>query len=149
MPRSATFLTPQFVLAAPPLVAIVLLTAYVTIESVYPGAFTAPRPETISEAIVVGNAPRALEMMAEGLNVDAPARVRPGMFDAREYEVTPLEAALLSRRMETVGLLLHAGADVARSKRLSCLVRERMPDAGPLLGITPSEPPTGDLQTCF
>ncbi len=137
-----------------------LLAAYVVLESVHPGALTAPRPETIPEAIVVGNGPRALEMMAEGHDVDREALVRSemlyqaqsGLVGQGPFEVTPLEAALMAQRIEVVGLLMHTGVDVSRSTRAACLARARLPEALPLLGIDASEasaPAAGGVLTCF
>lgn len=122
---------------------------YLTIESVRPGTFTAPQPESIAEAIVVGNGPRALEMIAEGHDVNAGGVVRAGMFDRAEYVVTPLEAALLSQRIEVVRLLLASGADATRSPHASCLARTRLPEAIPLLGLPDNQPTSADFAACF
>ncbi len=159
--RFTTLLKPALVLSVPPLVGLTILAAYVALESVCPGALTAPRPRTMPEAIMVGNGPRVLEMMAEGLDVNSPAPVRPellyqlqppGVMGQSAFAVTPLEAALLSQRIEVVGLLMRTGANVSRSMLAPCLARERLPEALPLLGLEaahPSAPATGGLSACF
>lgn len=144
-------------LSFPPLAGIALLAIYLTVESVRPGTLTAPRPETIPEAIVVGNIPLALEMIAKGLDVNAPARVRAGMFYQpvfamqvqQDYTLTPLEAGLLTQRIEVVGLLLRTGAGLSQSNRAACLARERLPEALPLLGIPAPEPEAGGAGACL
>jgi hypothetical protein len=119
------------------------------VESVRPGTLTAPRPQTIPEAIVVGNGPLALEMIAQGLDVNAPAVVRSGIYDQGEYELTPLEAALLAQRIEIVRLLVRTGADVSPSARAACLASTRLPDALPVLGFVATAPPAGGYSACL
>jgi hypothetical protein len=135
--------------ALPPLAGLALLLVYLVVEGARPGTFTAPRPATIPEAIVVGNGPRALEMIAEGVDVDARALVRRGMMDEFEYEVTPLEAALMAQRIEVVRLLLAAGARVDRSPRAACLAHARLPEALPVLGLEPTRAATEEFHACF
>ena len=140
---------PAVVLSVPPLAGIGLVAIYLIVESARPGTLTATRPETIPEAIVMGNGPRALEMMAGGFDINAPARIRPGILDRREYMVTPMEAALMMRRMEVVRLLVRTGIDMSRSKLAPCLARERLPEALPLLGIPEASPDAGEASDCF
>jgi hypothetical protein len=147
--RIGGWLDPAIILSVPPLVGVALVALYLTVESVRPGTLTQPRPETIPEAIALGNGPRALEMMAEGFDIDAPARIRAGVLDHVEYEVTPLEAALMMQRMEVVRLLVRTGVDVSRSTRAPCLARERLPEALPLLGVSPAGEPAGAGADCF
>jgi len=123
-----------------PVVATAVVGAYLAIESLHPGTLTAPRLATMSEAIAAGNAGQALEMMANGADVDAIATIRPGILDGSAHETTPLEAAILARRIESVRLLLRSGADPARTKRLPCLARERLPEAMPLFGLSGGDP---------
>ena len=137
------------ILALPPLAGLLVVAIYVTIESVRPGTFTAPAPQTIAEAVIVGNGPRALEMIAEGQDVNGAGYVRPGVFGETGYDVTPIEAALLSQRIEVVRLLVRTGADVSRSTRAACLARTRLPEALPVLGLEPAEPVAGGFPACF
>lgn len=132
-----------------PLLGVGVLAVYLIGETARPGTFTRLPPETIPEAIVVGNGPRALEMLADGVDVNARARIRPGMLGAAEYQVTPVEAALLAQRIEVVRLLLRNGADVSRSPLAACLARAGLPEALPLLGLPPAEPIAGGPDACF
>ncbi len=150
-------LTPSAVLSIPPLAGIVILGLYVAIEAIAPGAMTAPRPANIPEAIVAGNGPRALEMLAEGDDVNASASVRPALIDQLQpglsaqapFDVTPLEAALLAQRIEVVRLLVGNGAEIRRSPRAACLARERLPEAFSVLGLLPADPEIDGLRTCL
>jgi hypothetical protein len=143
------FLERSVLVSLPPAAGILAMVMYLTVESVRPGMFTTPQPESMAEAIVLGNGPRAVEMIAEGHDVNAGGIVRAGMFDEGEYVVTPLEAALLSQRIEVVRLLLASGADVSRSPRAPCLARTRLPEATPLLGLPDNPPSAGGFAACF
>lgn len=121
-------------LFAAPVVAFALVMTYLVAEAIRPGSFSAPRLRTISEAVAAGNAGQALEMMSQGASIDAVGHVREGVFEAGAYDVTPIEAAILTRRVEAVRLLIRSGADSARSKLAVCLARRRLPEALPLLG---------------
>jgi len=136
-------------IAIPPLLGIAVLLIYVLVESVRPGAFTAPRPANIPAAIVAGNGPMALELMAGGADVNAPAPIRFGPLGPGAYEVTPLEAAVLSQRPEIVRLLLRTGAEQSRSRRAVCLARIRLPEVLPLLGISDAGRDPRPPSACF
>jgi hypothetical protein len=126
-----------------------VLLLYVLVEAVRPGTFTAPPPANIPAAIVVGNGPMALELMAGGADVNAPAPIRFGALGPGEHEVTPLEAAVLSQRPEIVRLLLRTGAEQSRSHRAVCLARIRLPEVLPLLGISDGERDPRPPTACF
>jgi hypothetical protein len=128
--------TATYVLAGLPLLGMVLVAGYVVIEAVRPGTLAAAPLTTVSEAIAAGHPARALELLAGGADINRAARVRAGLVvpGRAEYEVTPLEAAVLVQRLEAVRLLLRSGADPARSPMAVCLARYRLPDALPLLG---------------
>ena len=123
-----------------PLFGVVFVVLYLMIETARPGTIAAPRFQNISEAIAGGNPALALEMMAAGASVDAVGHVRLGVFGSSAYEVTPLEAAMLTQRLDSAALLLRSGAVIAKSSRAECLARRRLPEALPLLGISAEQP---------
>jgi hypothetical protein len=136
-----------------PLGGIALVAAYLVVESLLPGTLTRPRPLTIPEAIVMGNGPRALEMIAEGLDMNARALVRPGVFDQTAHDETahdwtPLEAAILSQRLEIVRLLVRSGADVSHAEDVRCLAETHLPDALPILGLSSRGSTGGSTAEC-
>jgi hypothetical protein len=137
--RDSSLFRPQVLIALPPLTGIALLVIYVLVESGRPGTFTAPRPANIPAAIVAGNGPMALELMAQGADVNAAAPIRFALLGPGEHQVTPLEAAVLSQRPEVVRLLLRTGAERTRSRRAVCLARIRLPEVLPLLGVSDAE----------
>ena len=119
------------IVAGLPALGALFIVTYLAIEQ--PGTIAAPRLETISEAVVTGNPALALELMADGADVDAPARVRPGLLERDVDRLTPLEAALLVRNLELLQLLLDVGATPSASGREDCLALEFLPEAIPLL----------------
>jgi hypothetical protein len=137
------------VIAVPPLVGIAVLVIYLGVESIRPGTLTAPRPQNIAEAIVVGNGPMALELMAGGADIDAAAPVRAGLMGDDAYDVTPIEAALLAGRPEIVRLLVRTGADPSRSRRVPCLARISAPELLPMLGLPPAAPDGREISACL
>lgn len=128
--------TASWLLAGLPLFGMVLVAGYVVVEAVRPGTLAAAPLTTVSEAIAAGHPSRALELLAEGADINRAARVRAGLVvpGRAEYDVTPLEAAVLVQRLEEVRLLLRSGADPVRSPMAVCLARYRLPAAVPLLG---------------
>lgn len=125
--------TPLGVLTALPLVGFLSIGAYLLTEAVRPGMLTTPSAATVSEAVARGDAARALEMVAEGADLNRPWPVRAGFLGPGPGEVMPLEAAVVSRRAELVALLIRAGADPARASNAACQARQTLPEAVPLL----------------
>ncbi|MEQ1757954.1 MAG: hypothetical protein ABL986_06510 [Vicinamibacterales bacterium] len=130
---------PAVLLTMGPVLATGLVALYLLIETVRPWTLAARPPDTIAEAVAWGNAAQALEMMARGADVDAVSHVRPGLIDVVAFDVTPVEAAILSRQIEMTALLLRSGADPTRSRLAVCLARARFPQALPLLGQPESD----------
>lgn len=122
-----------------PLLGVLFVVAYVLVETVRPGTMAAPVLETVPEAIAAGHPARALELLADGADINQPARVRAGVVrpGRAAYDVTPLEAAVLVQRSEAVRLLLRSGADPARSPMAICLARYRLPEVLVLFGAQP------------
>jgi len=118
----------------PPVAAFAVVTAYLVVELFAFRGLAATEPSTVSEAAAMGHAARALQLIAEGQNPNAPQHVRSGVLDAGEYEVRPLEAAILGRHGEMVRLLLRTGAARFDTARAACFARARLPEVLPDLG---------------
>jgi hypothetical protein len=78
---------------------------------------------TLSEAVVTRDAGEVVRLIAyEHTDPDQPSRVRAELWSGPS-EVTPLEAAVLTRRVEMARLLVHRGAHLptgAARDRLIC-----------------------------
>jgi hypothetical protein len=125
----------------PPLVAFLLVSIYVVGEAIGYRGLARPEAQTVAEAAAQGHAARALQLIDEGQNPNQPQRVRADFLDAGEYEVRPVEAAILGRHVELVRLLLRVGAASFDKTRASCLARLRLPEVLPDLGDRGSESP--------
>lgn len=64
-------------------------------------------PLNLSEAAAFRDAARVVRLLREGEDVTVRRRVRGGALAAREVLATPLEAAIVSRRPEVLGVLLE------------------------------------------
>ena len=137
--------------AGPPVAAFVLLASYVAAEALGYRGLAIPTAQTVSEAVVIGNAARALELIAEGQDPNARSHVREAVFDGHTFDLLPLEAAILGRRKELFSLLLRSGAVVTDRAHLACLARVRLPEALPLVDASSEGIPDTieDPQTAF
>jgi hypothetical protein len=111
--------------------------------------FSADQADTPSEAAAMGQAARVLELQASGLSLNARSRVRRGLIGPESPNIYPLEAAIVSRRVEMVRLLLRSGASQPSGARLVCLARARLPEVLPEFGAPPAssaEQPMGVSQ---
>lgn len=122
----------------PPLVALLLLSAYVVAESLGFRGFAQPEGETAAEAAALGHAARTLQLMAGGQNPNQPQRIRSGVLDSGDHELRPLEAAILGRHPELVRLLLRTGDARFDTSRAVCFARARLPEMLPDLGVSSS-----------
>ena len=125
----------------PPLVAFLLLSVYVVVEALGYRGLARPEAQTAAEAAALGHAARTLELIEEGQNPNRPQHVRADFLDAGEYELRPLEAAILGRHAELVRLLLRIGAASFDTSRASCFARARLPEVLPDLGTLVAESP--------
>lgn len=116
--------------AVPPVAAFLLLAAYVAAEATGFRALARPEAETVAEAAALGHAARTLSLIAQGQDVNARMRVRAGLIDRTEHDLTPLEAAIAGRHAELVRLLLRSGATTGDTDRVRalCLARMRLPE---------------------
>jgi len=125
-----------------------LLLAAVAVIVVAAG-FRAFEPEpalTLSEAAALRDNADVVLLIREGADPNAPAAVRPAVLRSRTGVMTPLEAAVTARHIETAGLLMDLGASVRDDnfERLFCLatrsriddlitlITARLPDHGPV-----------------
>ena len=88
-------------------------------------ALAAPADLTMSEAAVLSDQAELLRQMRHGANPDAQASIRRGMFGEQDYLMTPLEAAIAGRHVESVQVLVDNGTklDSDNFPRLVCLAR--------------------------
>jgi hypothetical protein len=125
----------------PPVVAFLLLSVYVVVEAIGYRGLARPEAQTAAEAAALGHAARTLQLVEEGQNPNQPQHVRADFLDPGEYELRPLEAAILARHAELVRLLLRTGAASFDTSRASCLARVRLPEVLQDLGAPGSDSP--------
>jgi hypothetical protein len=130
----------------PPVVAFLLLSAYVVAESLGFRGLARPEGDTVAEAAALGHAARTLQLMAEGQNPNEPSHIRSGFLDSGEYQLMPLEAAILARHVELVRLLLRMGDARFDTTSAICFARARLPEALPDLGASPFQSSDAPLQ---
>jgi len=123
----------------PPVVAFLLLSAYVIAEAIGYRGLARPEAQTAAEAAALGHAARTLQLIEEGQNPNQPQRVSAGFLDSGEYELRPLEAAIVGRHPELVRLLVRAGAASFDTRRAVCFARARLPQVLPDLGASGSD----------
>jgi hypothetical protein len=128
-------------ICVPPLAAFLLLSVYVVAEAIGYRGLARPEAETVAEAAALGHAARALQLIEEGQNANQLQHVRANFLDAGEYDLRPLEAAILARHAELVRLLLRGGAANFDRARASCFARLRLPDVLSDLGDQGSDSP--------
>ena len=110
-----------------------LLLAAVAVVVVAVG-FRAFEPDpalTLPEAAALRDNADVVLLVRQGADPNAPAAVRPAVFRSRTGVMTPLEAAVAARHIETAGLLMDLGASVRDDnfERLFCLAtRSRIDD---------------------
>lgn len=126
----------------PPIVAFVLVAVYLVAESFGFRGLAATEPTTVSEAAAMGHAARALQLIAEGQDPNQPKHVASGILDSSEYELRPLEAAILGRHLELVRLLTRSGAARFDMARAVCFARARLPEVLPEIDAAASASPS-------
>jgi len=125
----------------PPLVAFLLVSFYVLSEAIGYRGLAQTEADTAAEAAALGHAARTLQLIEEGQNPNQPQHVRPNFLDGGEYEIRPLEAAIVARRAELVRLLVRVGATSFDRSRALCLARLRLPEVLADLGDPGSDSP--------
>jgi hypothetical protein len=114
---------PAAALAAPPAVWLVTVAALVLSAFASFRPFMTPANLTLAEAAATRDHLEILRQVRAGASLDRPERVRAGLVRPREYEMTPLEAAVASGQVDTVQFLQHHGArmDATTVAGLICL----------------------------
>jgi hypothetical protein len=125
-------------IAIPPVVALLLVSAYIVTEALGYRGLARPEGDTAAEAAALGHAARTLQLIAGGQNPNQPLHIRAGFLDAGVYELRPLEAAVLARHAELVRLLVRTGAARFDTSRAACFARTRLPEVLPDLGVSSS-----------
>jgi hypothetical protein len=128
-------------IAVPPIVAFLLVSAYVVSEALGYRGLARAEADTAAEAAALGHAARTLQLIEQGQNPNQPQHLRANFLDAGEYELRPLEAAILARHAELVRLLLRVGGASFDRTRALCFARLRLPEVLPDLGDPNSESP--------
>ena len=126
-------------IVVPPVVTFLLVSVYVVAEAIGYRGLAVPEAETVAEAAALGHAARTLQLIEEGQGLNQPQHVRANFLDAGDYELRPLEAAILARHAELVRLLLRVRAGSFDRARASCFARARLPEVLPDLGDSGSE----------
>jgi len=121
-------------ITVPPVVALLLILLYIVAEALGYRGLARPEGDTASEAAAFGSAARTLQLIAAGQNPNQPLHVRTGVLDAGEYQLRPLEAAVLARHAELARLLVRTGAARFDTTRAVCFARARLPEVLPDLG---------------
>jgi ankyrin repeat protein len=84
-----------------------------------------PLPEvTLAEAVVTRDYAEIVRLIEHGADPNQPARVRVDMLNSAEHTLTPLEAAVGTRAIELVRLLVRHGASVGSGSSRACLICE-------------------------
>ena len=108
----------------------------------------APPDLTLSEAAAIRDEAEVVRQIGEGANPNGSALVRRGMLSDGDYMLTPLEAAVASRHVEIVRLLLREGAELngPNFQTLYCLAQEAHADD--VVVLLKEHAPTGSSSTC-
>ena len=136
-------------MVVPPIAGFLLVAAYVAAEALGFHGLAGPEPDTVSEAAALGNAARALELIAAGQDPNGRLHVRPGVLDPGDHDLRPLEAAILGRHAELVRLLQRSGA-TRDTGQAACLARARLPEVLADLGAPAVSPDSNaDIETAI
>jgi hypothetical protein len=109
--------------ALPPVVAIGIVLAFVVAEVTGSTPFSYQPPANLAEAAGMGNAPEVRRYLELGQDPAQVMPVRPDIISSQITRVTPLEAAIWSRRGQLVRIFERAGAlrDENTRQHVACL----------------------------
>lgn len=128
---------------------LLLAAATVVVVAVGVRAFEPEPPLSLAEAAALRGQADVLLLVRQGADPNAIGPVRPEVLSSRTGAMTPLEAAVTARHVETVRLLLDLGAAVRDDnfERLYCLAtRSRIDDLVALVAAQVPDPPTVDCE---
>lgn len=111
-------------------------------------AFEPDAPLTLAEAAALRDSADVVLLVRQGADPNAVAAVRPSVLPSRTGRMTPLDAALTARQVETARVLLGLGATVRADnfERLYCLAtRSRIDD---LITLITARMPDHDAVDC-
>ena len=111
--------------AVPLAAAVLVIIAFVATEVAGVHVLTLAPPENVAEAVDLGDGARALALIRSGQDPNQRWLIPQGnVIDSRrDVHITPIEAAILTRRAEFVGLMLRHGARPETPAGLACLVQ--------------------------
>jgi hypothetical protein len=128
---------PMLVIALPPLAVFVFVGGFFAAEAVGLRPLSS-EPANLSEAVAIGAAARALQLIAAGEDPNQRHPIGEGVLGSISYQVDAIDAAILGRRPEMIPVLLEHGAAVTDLQRSVCLVRAlSYPEVLPLIGAPP------------
>jgi hypothetical protein len=99
---------------------------------------------TLSEAALLADHADVTRLISKGADPNAPARLRPGLFDFSEHVMSPLEAATRSRQSGIMRLLTDSGAGITATNYpdLWCSAN-RVPNNGDVMAFLAAHRPAG------
>jgi len=112
-------------LLAAPVVATLVLTVFVVLDVAGGTPLSYRGPSNVSEAAGMGLGSEVLRFLREGQDPRRIRSVRPDIISPNITQVTALEAAIWSRRIQLVRLLDRQGvlSDAGERARLACAAR--------------------------
>jgi hypothetical protein len=117
-------LLPVLALAVPALTSVALVALFVVAEAAGTRPLASPPDANVAEAVAWGDAGQALAFIMAGQDPNQRWTIRQDLLDSRgELHVTAIQAAVLSRRSELVGLMLRYGARAENPRALACLAQ--------------------------
>jgi hypothetical protein len=123
-------IVPALSIALPIAAALFIIMLFVVTEAAGWHPYTVAPAVNVAGAVTYGDGARALALIADGQDPDERWVVERDAIDSgRALRVTAIEAAMLTRRPEFVGLMLHHGAHPDAPSRLACLAQAMGLDA--------------------
>ncbi len=117
-------LLPALAVALPAVVAFIALGVFVASEAGGAQPFAVPPGSNVAEAVAWGDAGQALAFIMSGQDPNRRWPIRQDLLDSRGVvHVTAIQAAILARRPEIVGLMLRQGARPETPEGLACLAQ--------------------------
>jgi hypothetical protein len=122
------------IIVALPVLTLVVIAAILAGEAIGVHPWASPPPATVSEAAAIGAAYQAIALIRQGQDPSAAGQLPPGVIDRNGYNLTPIDAAIVGRRLEMIALLRAHGAQTTHPGRSVCLAHATgLPEAVPLL----------------